>query len=155
VLLTPLGVGSLLGVPAGVLASRVVELHDLLGPRASELAPGVAWAWRRLATAHGAVSVDALAREIGWSRRHFSERFRAELGLSPKSAVRVLRFERARSLFGRARVRISDVAAASGYADQSHLTWVALSGCTPRAWLADELPFLQDYEVEELASSES
>lgn len=25
--------------------------------------------------------------------------------------------------------------------------WKALAGCSPKAWLADELPFLQDYEL--------
>jgi AraC-like DNA-binding protein len=184
--LTPLGVGSLFGVPANALASRVVALGDLLGARARELedrlacarswperfavldqvlarvlapappAPEILWAWRKLAAAHGRLAVGALAREIGWSRRHFGERFRAEVGLAPKAAARVLRFERAQSLFAaREPGGIGAVAAACGYADQSHLTreWVALSGSTPRAWLADELPFLQDYELEALVSS--
>jgi AraC-like DNA-binding protein len=184
--LTPLGVHSLFGVAAGALASRVVALSDLLGARARELedriacarswperfaaldlvlarkleptppVAEIAWAWRQLAAAHGQVPVGALAREIGWSRRHFSERFRAEIGLRPKAAARVLRFERAQSLLA-ARVPggIGAVAAACGYADQSHLTreWVAMSGSTPRGWLAEELPFLQDYELEALLLS--
>ena len=177
---------SLLGVPADALASKVVGLGDLLGARARELeerlacarswperfaaldevlarklapapfAPEIAWAWRRLGAAHGQLPIGALATEIGWSRRHFGERFRAEIGLAPKTAARVLRFERAQSLFAvREPKGIGAVAAASGYADQSHLTreWVALSGSTPRAWLAEELPFLQDYELEALVSS--
>ena len=39
-----------------------------------------------------------LVAEVGWSRRHFGERFREEIGLSPKVASRVVRFERARQL---------------------------------------------------------
>src|SRR5882757_5876454 len=38
------------------------------------------WAWRRLRETAGGVGVQELAREIGWSRRHLSERFRTEYG---------------------------------------------------------------------------
>ncbi len=37
----------------------------------------------------GTVEVGALAAELGWSRRHLGERFRTELGLTPKVAARV------------------------------------------------------------------
>jgi len=179
--LTPLGVRTLFGVPGEALAARVIPLGDLLGERARELeerlAAGrswperfaalddvlarklvpstpraeIAWAWRRLVAANGQVPIAALAREIGWSRRHFAERFRVESGLGPKAVARVLRFEHASSLFAASTPGgIVAVAAAAGYADQSHLTreWVAITGSTPRAWLADELPFLQYYELE-------
>ena len=46
--------------------------------------PEVDWAWRRLVAASGAIEVRTLAEEVGWSRRHFGERFRQELGLAPK-----------------------------------------------------------------------
>jgi len=187
--LTPLGARTLLGVPAEALAQRVVALSDLLGPRARELEerladapdwPGrfaalddvlarklepveppreVAWAWRRLLAAKGALAIDGLARELGWSRRHLTERFRREVGLAPKLAARVVRWEHACALLARPgrRPSLAAVAADCGYADQSHLTreWVALGGMSPRAWLAEELPFLQDYELDELLSYES
>src|SRR5262249_3970784 len=134
---------------------------DVLGRKLEpvEPAPQVAWAWRRLLAAQGTLPIESLARELGWSRRHLAERFRREIGLAPKVAARVLRWEHACAMLARPgrRSRLADVAADCGYADQSHLTreWVALSGLTPRAWLADELPFLQAYELDELASHES
>jgi transcriptional regulator GlxA family with amidase domain len=42
--------------------------------------------------------VQRLADEIGRSRQHFSDRFRDAIGVTPKSAARVFRFERARRL---------------------------------------------------------
>ena len=78
-----------------------------------------------------------------------SERFREEIGLTPKSAARVFRFERACRLIKDERPRLAQVASACGYYDQAHMTreWNALTGCSPNAWIASELPFLQDYEL--------
>ncbi|ASR34786.1 AraC family transcriptional regulator [Prauserella marina] len=109
----------------------------------------IEWAWRRLTGAAGALRVADLASEVGWSRRHFGERFRRELGLSPKQASRVLRFERANTLLRgeptATRGGLAELAVLCGYYDQAHLTneWQALAGCSPGAWIAEELPFLQ------------
>jgi AraC-like DNA-binding protein len=116
------------------------------GPSAD---PAIAWAWRVLHRRGGDVPVGALAAEIGWSRRHFAARFRAEIGLSPKVAARVLRLERARSLLARGEPA-GLVAARSGYTDQSHLVreFRALAGCTPSRYLAEmdgeQVTFVQD-----------
>jgi transcriptional regulator GlxA family with amidase domain len=78
-----------------------------------------------------------------------ADRFRAELGITPKTAARIFRFERAYGLISNLRQPLADVAAACGYADQAHMTrdWNALTGTSPKAWIANELPFLQDYEL--------
>ena len=106
-------------------------------------------AWRALALSHGRMPVHELARNIGFSRRHFGERFISEFGIAPKAAARVFRFERACRLFLRSPRRSVDVAIASGFHDQAHMVreWHALAGCTPREWIRGQLPFLQDYEV--------
>jgi AraC-like DNA-binding protein len=107
------------------------------------------WAWRRITAECGCTGIEALAREIGWSRRHLSERFRVEIGVTPKTLARIARFERACALLRRARGTLADVAAAAGYHDQSHMTrdWRALGGCTPTTWIREQLPFVQDYEL--------
>jgi AraC-like DNA-binding protein len=177
--LTPLGMRSLVGVPSAALAGRVVDLFDVWKPDAAELVerlmpattweqcfaildevflralrpvsppPAIASSWRMLARAHGCLSIRELAREVGWSRRHLTERFNAELGVTPKTAARILRFEHACRTIMDERPSLADAAQSSGYQDQAHMTreWRALAGCTPRAWIARELPFLQDYEV--------
>ena len=104
--------------------------------------------WQDLA-ANGRVPIDELARRTGWSRQHLAAAFRLEFGVTPGTARRIFRFEHACRLIKRARPRLADVAAACGYHDQAHMIhdWNALAGCAPRAWIANELPFLQDYEL--------
>lgn len=135
--------------------SRFAVLDDVLaalaarrvaGASAKEPRAEVAHAWRRLVGTDGALDVGALANEVGWSRRHFGERFRDEFGLSPKVVARILRFERARRLIREAPTNLAAVAAASGYYDQAHMVrdWHDLAGCSPSLWIAEELPFVQD-----------
>ena len=115
----------------------------------------VGFVWRRLTASRGAATVGALASEVGWSRRHLTEQFRAEFGFPPKQLAKVLRFERARALLvAPARPSLARVAAECGYADQAHLArdWRDLAGASPSAWLdAEVFPFVQDGEVLEQA----
>jgi AraC-like DNA-binding protein len=105
-------------------------------------------AWSLLDRHHGSVAVDEVARCVGWSRRHLAERFGREFGLTPKTAGRVMRFERSRQLLSRPDPPpLAVVAAACGYADQSHMTrdWREFAGEPPGAWRdGEELPFVQD-----------
>jgi AraC-like DNA-binding protein len=175
----PLGLLAVLGVAAAELARGAVAFSDLCPRDAPELmerlnstrdwqvrfaildevftrrltpakgSPLVAHAWRQLAASHGRGSVASLAQDTGWSRQHITDRFRAELGITPKTAARIFRFERACGLISNLRPPLADVAVACGYADQAHMTreWNAFTGTSPRAWIANELPFLQDYEL--------
>ena len=179
VFLKPAAARALLGVSGREVASRVVHLADISATMCEELMDrlgraqtwqerfaavdrvllgrlrpitmpdAVAWAWQRLAISHGRVAVHELADEIGFSRRYLGERFACELGIAPKTAARVFRFERACRLFRHHPRRIVDVAMASGFYDQAHMAreWRALAGCTPRDWITGQLPFLQDYEI--------
>lgn len=114
--------------------------------------PEVAWAWRRLTV--GRTGVARLAAELGWSRRRLLVRFREQVGVPPTLAGRILRFRRAADLLvpgagpdrRAADVRIAAVAATSGYSDHSHLVreFHALAGCTPRSYLAEHDPDVQD-----------
>ncbi|MGQ0574031.1 MAG: helix-turn-helix domain-containing protein [Pseudonocardia sp.] len=104
------------------------------------VSPEVGYAWDRLAETGGALRIEPLAREVGWSRRHLAGRFRGEIGLSPKSAARVIRFERACTrLLTPARPSLATVAADGGYTDQAHLArdFRELAGVTATRWLAE------------------
>ena len=131
-------------------SSRFDVLDDVLAAwlrEGREPRPEVAHAWRRLLSSGGAVPVQELANETGWSRRHLSERFRSEIGMSPKVTARMLRFDRARGLLERARrPGLSEIAALCGYFDQAHLNrdFNDFAGCSPTVWVDEELPSVQD-----------
>ncbi len=99
--------------------------------------PGVLFAWERLLATHGTARVGALATELGWSRKRLSARFREQIGLTPKAAARLLRFERARTLAGT--MSWGELAFACGFADQPHLIaeFRAFTGLTPETFLQD------------------
>ena len=108
--------------------------------------PEVAHAWSQIRRRHGCVPVWAVAAEVGWSPRHLGEQFRAEYGVSPKTAARITRFERARLMVG-AGVPLAEAAVRCGYADQAHLNrdWQGFVGLSPTRWaVEDQLAFIQD-----------
>lgn len=106
-------------------------------------AAAVERAWQRLAAAHGRLGVAALAAEVGWSRKHLTTRFQAELGMAPKLAARVLRFQHALRLASSGRHGgWADIAAACGYSDQAHLSrdFQRFAGSSPTALARRMLP---------------
>ncbi len=78
----------------------------------------------RAALAHmsrGEQRVAVLASRLGTSERTLRRRFCAEVGLAPKPMSRVFRLQRALEAL-RGPGTLADVAVASGYHDQAHLT---------------------------------
>ncbi len=75
-----------------------------------------------------------LASEVGMSQSHFASLFRLSTGLSPHQYIVQRRVERAQSLLQSTTLSISDIAAAVGFYDQSHLTrhMRRILGITPK-----------------------
>jgi len=170
--LTPLGARRILGLPMSELTNLTVDLGDLwpgateLGERLREATswearfdlvdlfllrrigdaapaqPGVAWAWRRLLETGGRQAVGDLADELDWSPRRLITRFREQIGLTPKTAARVIRFDRTVSRLRRADESLAEVAYACGYFDQAHFNreFRELAGTTPRLFRSAMLP---------------
>lgn len=169
VYLTPLGVTRLFGVPGREVAGRVMAAEDLipqLGPSLSErlaaigtwrprlelvqsalLAragppadPLVSWLWDRITESGGQVRIRDLVAETGWSHRYVTTCFQRAVGLTPKAAAGVVRFERATADLGT--LSVAEVAARHGYADQSHLTRdvVRYAGESPAALAVSHRP---------------
>jgi AraC-like DNA-binding protein len=127
-------------------AGRFAALDEFLlrrvgsGPAA---APEVRWAWRRLVSRAGAVPIGSLARDAGWSHKHLIGKFRQQVGLTPKTAARLLRFEHVwRQLGDGESAHWDRIAADGGYADQSHLIrdFREFTGGTPADFLARSIP---------------
>jgi AraC-like DNA-binding protein len=106
-------------------------------------ARGVVWAWDRLSASGGLVPVGGIARALGWTPRRLIEQFREHVGVAPKAASRLLRFNRLLEMVqGTERPRWAEAAAACGYYDQAHLVrdFVQFSGSTPREYMRRLLP---------------
>ncbi|MFF5288451.1 helix-turn-helix domain-containing protein [Paractinoplanes globisporus] len=104
--------------------------------------PEVARTWRRMRATRGRVRVEHLAGEVGWSRQRLWSRFGAQVGLTPKRAARLIRFDHAAHLLAAGHAP-AEVATETGCADQSHLNREVreFSGLTSAAvatapWLA-------------------
>ncbi len=132
---------------------RFAVLDRSLCARASD-APepprALAAAWRLLLQSAGSVPVSVIAREVGWSERQLGNRFREEIGLSPKTAARVVRFHRARHALQRQLAEdggadIARTAAGCGYYDQSHMIrdFHSFAGIAPSHWLREEFRNVQ------------
>jgi AraC-like DNA-binding protein len=138
-----------------ILLRQLLAANDGGREAAGPVAPEVLWSWRQLLRAGGSVRVADLAAGTGWSGRHLASRFRAEIGLTPKAAARVIRFDRARKLLvsrlavdaadGDSGYGLAALAADCGYFDQAHLAreFRALAGVPPSQWLAEEFRNVQ------------
>ena len=177
---SPIASRALLGMPAGELAGADLAADEVLGRLAGELherlCAATGWperfaildavlsrrlgealppapvinAWALLNRRQGSIPISTLASEVGWSERQLANRFEQEIGLSPKVAARVIRFDRARhalqsQLSGDGRTDIAWVAAECGYHDQSHLVrdFRSFTGLAPSRWLAYEFGNVQ------------
>jgi AraC-like DNA-binding protein len=101
--------------------------------------PRVRYAVDAIQRHRGGLSIDALARRIGWTRRHLERRFRMLVGVSPKRLARIARFQTAVRVLEGMEVpeRSTRTALAVGYADQAHFIreFHELAGCAPGAHL--------------------
>jgi AraC-like DNA-binding protein len=111
--------------------------------RGRPMSPDVAWALKSLQASHGARSIGALSRDLAYSRKTLIQRFRTQVGLSPKAVASILRFA-----YAVERIRAADeqswadLAIACGYYDQAHFNrdFRRYSGRTPREFCASLLP---------------
>ncbi|MFI5911398.1 helix-turn-helix domain-containing protein [Dactylosporangium sp. NPDC051541] len=130
---------------AGSWDERFAVMDDVLARRWEPergMDPEVAHAWTRMVTSRGQVRVEGLAGEVAWSRQRLWSRFRAQVGLTPKRAATLVRFDHIAHRLA-AGHNAARVAAEDGFADQSHLCRdvMAFAGMTPSAlatapWLA-------------------
>ncbi|MEQ1912814.1 MAG: AraC family transcriptional regulator [Vicinamibacterales bacterium] len=127
----------LLGARSPAAALDVLErlLWDVWRDRGSH--PAVAYALDQFQARPSVARVAAVTASVGLSERRFIERFRSEVGVTPKRYCRLLRFQHVVAAAHTLRdADWADVASSCGYADQAHLIheFREFSGMTPRAY---------------------
>jgi AraC family transcriptional regulator len=84
------------------------------------------------------IDVATLAHMTKRCQVHFSRVFRRSVGVSPYRYIVYLRFRRAVDLIREGRLGLAEIAASTGFADQSHLSrWVRrVHGVSPTHFAA-------------------
>ncbi|GAA2317812.1 helix-turn-helix transcriptional regulator [Nonomuraea roseoviolacea subsp. roseoviolacea] len=120
-LLSPDAAPSVSSDPRLLLDERLRLMRRAVAARIHETAPPDPAAPALVAALRSGLSVREAAWELGFSERQLHRRSVAGFGYPPKTLQRVVRFQRALRL-ARSGVALAEVAAASGYADQAHLS---------------------------------
>ncbi len=138
------------GVEFGMLRERLLEIKDI-NPRfrlvehfltqmvRSHLGvnPCVEFAVSEMTERPNAISIARMNEKIGYSQKHFAEMFRREVGVTPKSYLRIMRFQRAvRTIDAVTEIDWGRIALDCGFYDQSHFIndFKHFSGFTPEQY---------------------
>jgi AraC-like DNA-binding protein len=136
-------------------SARYAVVLDWLLDRLHAGAPGrvrteVVQAWRLLEARRGRLGVTEVADAVGLGPRRLAQLFRAEVGVTPKVAARLMRFDAARREVAVVASRpgaldLSGVAVRHGYYDHAHLVrdFTAFTGLSPTGWVAAEVGNVQ------------
>jgi transcriptional regulator GlxA family with amidase domain len=132
------------------MARRAVMAEFLASPhaRTRPLDPRLRLATQLIRQHGGNAKIAAVAAEACVSERHLERLFQERLGVSPKHFARVVRLERTVRSLPTHHGTQAELAAACGYADESHLLrdFQALAGATPgelRAEQSRDVGFVQ------------
>jgi len=170
ILFQPTGLNRLIGIDMRSLVNRDPAASDVLGKSAASLSDAVRTApdfpsrvraaeqWlavilngrrvdesvghasRLLITARGQMRIDDVVRRSGLSARQFQRRFAQQVGLTPKSYARLIRFDRVLVMRHDAPARPwTDILHELGYFDQAHFIreFRALAGIAPTGFSGD------------------
>lgn len=82
---------------------------------------------------NGQYSLEMLAEHTGYSERYLHTLFKRYTGTAPKTFAKTIRMQHAAALLQKD-IPLSQIAAESGYADQSHMNrdFIQLTNCLPR-----------------------
>ena len=106
--------------PHEVLALAIAWARERVASRPAEPDPLVVWSVAQLMREDARMRVDTLVRRSGYGATRFRQRFVDELGVTPQTFARLIRFRRALEQL-RADTPLIELALQLGYADQAHL----------------------------------
>jgi AraC-like DNA-binding protein len=122
------------------------------------LHPAVTYALNAFHGVPHAMTISSVSSAIGLSPKRFIERFKTEVGVTPKAFCRIRRFQRAVKAAHAGRdVDWSDVALSCGYYDQAHFIhdFRAFSGITPTLYRASRTSYQNHVKFLQSATGES
>lgn len=135
------------GVDFGLLRERLLETKDidarfrivedfLLGQFQSQMNidPCVSFAISEMTERPDAVNIARMNGKIGYSQKHFTQMFRRQVGVTPKSFLKIMRFQKAvRTIDEKPDLDWGRIALECGFYDQSHFIndFKHFSGFTP------------------------
>lgn len=95
--------------------------HVLDDRAAPMVDPAVRYVVDSIERTDGRAPIGPLRRETGLAAARLAEKFRRQVGVTPKRYARIHRFRRALALLGTPSPRLAEVAVAAGYYDQPHM----------------------------------
>ena len=131
------------GNTAGRFAVLIGYLRTCRDQMGKELSGCVAWALANFRKTAGRGRIADICSDFGVSRKHLTQQFREEVGLTPKRFARIVKFSAIiETLGGMERVNWSDFALACGYYDQAHFSkeFKAFTGGTATEYLRVRSP---------------
>ena len=100
--------------------------------------PFIDYAVNKILQLPDALTIAAVAGRTGYSQKHFIKIFRDNVGLTPKTFLKVTRFQKAiKEIEQHKKISWASIAIESGYYDQAHFIndFKNFSGFTPRQYL--------------------
>lgn len=102
-----------------------------------DLNPCVAFAVEEMTKRPDGLNIARMNEKIGYSQKHFAEMFRRQVGVTPKSYLRLMRFQKAiQAIDKTAEINWGTVAFECGFYDQAHFIndFKHFSGFTPEQY---------------------
>ncbi len=141
-----------------VLTSQILELRELLLEEPDpfkkfaiaeknflhafgkyfEENPFIHYAVQQIIAAPDITSIDSICRKVGYSQKHMIHMFKKHVGLTPKSFLKVIRFQKVIEEIERKNpIHWSRLAIDTGYYDQAHFIsdFKNFSGFTPKEYM--------------------
>lgn len=102
-----------------------------------QLNPCVAFAINEMSARPDSLSIARMNKQIGYSQKHFTEMFRKNVGVTPKSYLKIMRFQKAvKTIDATASIEWDMIAQDCGFYDQAHFIndFKHFSGFTPEQY---------------------
>jgi len=120
------------------LRFRLVEAFLLDRFRSKlDLNPCVAFAVTEMIERPDVINIARMNSKIGYSQKHFTEMFRKQVGVTPKSYLKIMRFQKAvRTIDAATEIDWGTIAVECGFYDQAHFIndFKHFSGFTPEQY---------------------